>query len=139
MHKKIEQSVFPTLALLAVTMSMDQSAIASNANGSYTVLGPGNASCGGWIANRRYEPGSAPFVPSQHIIELVRLEAWVQGYVTSYNSTMWRGNNVASETDTDGMYAWIDTYCAAHPTDNIAVAAEALVNFLSKGPHPNSK
>jgi hypothetical protein len=39
---------------------------------------------------------------------------------------------VAEGTDINGVFAWIDTYCAAHPLDPIAKAAIALVVELSK-------
>ena len=34
--------------------------------------------------------------------------------------------------DNNGIFAWIDNYCAAHPLDSIATATIALVAELSK-------
>lgn len=131
--------LFQWSLMLAMVAFLGRPAVAENAQGNYTVLGAGTISCGGWIANRRYDPGLSPFVPNQQSVDILNDEAWVQGNVTAYNRSVWKGQNVASETDANGMYAWIDSYCAAHPTDNLAGSVEALINFLSKSPHPNSK
>jgi len=131
--------LFTMFAILICAIGTVRNATASNAKGIYTILGAGTSSCGSWTANRPYDPGPSPFVSNQHINDLLTEEAWLLGYITSYNSSVWKGDNVASETDRNGIFAWVDTYCAAHPTTPLAGAAEDLVDFLSKGPHPNSK
>lgn len=112
---------------------------AVDAKGIYTVLSPGTESCGAWIANRPHDPGTSNFTPNQHTVDLLGEQAWLKGFITAYNDYVWKGKNVASETDNNGMYAWVDTYCAAHPTTPLSGAAEDLVEFLSKGPHLNAK
>ena len=64
---------------------------------------------------------------------------WVVGYLSAYNYHVWKGRNVASETDVPGMFAWIDTYCAANPIKDLLNATEALVDTMKNGPHPNDR
>ena len=48
--------------------------------------------------------------------------------------------NLAEGTDADGVFAWIDNYCSAHPLETIYSAAEALVVTLGvkwQTNHPN--
>ena len=102
--------------------------VAMTKDGSYGLLGGGQESCGAWSAAKgtsqlRYAEG----------------RQWLEGYLSSYNRYVWPGNNVASETDTNGFFAWVDNYCSANPTKDISDAAEHLVEFLSSGPHPNDK
>ena len=126
-------------ACLIGAMTLTSPSDAATTKGVYTILGTGTDSCGSWTSNRPYDPGEAPFVSNQHITDLIAEQAWILGYVTSFNMAVWKGNNVASETDRKGIFAWIDKYCAANPTTVLSGAAEDLVEFLSKGPHPNNK
>jgi len=61
-------------------------------------------------------------------------EAWVQGFVTSYNLYGIGSDDVARATDVSGRNGWIDNYCRDHPLDTIAAAAIKLVEEL--GSHP---
>ena len=66
-------------------------------------------------------------------MDLATQTAWVQGFISAFN---YYGGatapDIASGTDANGVFAWIDNYCAAHPLDTIATATIALVSELSK-------
>lgn len=120
--------------LFAVSM-VPSSSRAANQNGTYTVAGPGTASCGRWTEGRR-----AMASPQRTVTDdLIGEEMWVLGFITAYNEYVWTGKNVSSETDSSGMFAWIDNYCAGHPTNDVADAAYNLIDFLEATPHPNDK
>ena len=61
----------------------------------------------------------------------VDYQQWVAGFLSGANSVI---STVAPKLDTllqpnidaQGLYAWIDNYCIAHPLDTIAQAADAL-------------
>ena len=125
--------------LLTAAASMDAPAKASNKQGSYNAWGAGNISCGKWFQDRRFDPGSAAFTPNQQTVDLVTEKSWVVGFLSAFNRYGWTGIDVASETDFDGLYAWIDTYCTAHPNERLSVATEALIATLQASPHPNAK
>ena len=62
---------------------------------------------------------------------------WVMGFLSAHN---WHNANaggpgdIASGTDLNGMLAWIDNYCAAHPLEKIVEATQALIVELSQRP-----
>ena len=90
---------------------------------TYTVLGQGNQSCGKWTQDSR-DPNS-----TAAIADLV----WVLGYVSAYNNyASASSGDVSSNTDVNGIEAWIDGYCANHPLDKIAGAAAELIIELKK-------
>jgi len=91
---------------------------AADRSGNYMVLGQGTISCGRWISDRSRDDAWAE-------------EAWLLGYLTAYNRNDWPGTNVASGTDSDGSFAWIDNYCRAAPLDDMATAAFRLAGFLA--------
>ncbi|MGH6869949.1 MAG: hypothetical protein ACREHE_00455 [Rhizomicrobium sp.] len=90
--------------------------VASNAEGKqYGVFGVGNRSCGAWLSDRRDKGWPA-------LVEL----SWVEGFVTAMDNNSPKINGAAHATDSDGIAAWIDNYCPAHPLNSISTAAEAL-------------
>jgi len=99
--------------------------IAADKSGAYTIRGPGTVSCGTWTQDRQSR-GHLAFQDS----------AWVSGYVTAVNNYLWRGKDIAAGIDASGLDAWVDNYCASHPLDSIANAAEALVAELHARPQP---
>ena len=94
-------------------------ALAADKTGVYAVRGSGMASCGKWVQNRR-ERG-APYYEEA---------GWLAGYVTAVNAYEWPERDIAQGLHADGIEGWIDTYCSAHPTDSLAVAAHALIAEL---------
>ena len=80
--------------------------------GGYTTYGPGGGSCGKWL------------IEDDRSFNL----SWVLGFVSGVG---WSGGRTLKETDVAGIEAFIDKHCAAHPVDNIASAAAALVRELT--------
>jgi hypothetical protein len=56
----------------------------------------------------------------------------VQGYITAYNEWAFQGPDVTGGTDADGVFAWMDNYCALHPLDSVAVAIRRLITTLDR-------
>ena len=60
-------------------------------------------------------------------------EGWVAGFLSGANSILAGSEyhidtleHASAETDVQGLWAWIDNYCQAHPLDAVAQAADAL-------------
>jgi hypothetical protein len=79
--------------------------------GTYTVYGTGNASCGAWIAET-----------NQKAFRLL----WTLGFETGAGSLRVK----MRDSDSAGMSAWVDQYCAVHPLSTVADASIALVEEL---------
>jgi len=57
---------------------------------------------------------------------------WVSGFISAFNYYTSSSGNVSNGIDANGIMAWVDNYCAAHPLDTIATATIELVSDLSK-------
>jgi hypothetical protein len=68
--------------------------------------------------------GAGSHVPAQ--------TQWVIGYISAFNVYRSPTGNLTAGTDTNGIYAWIDNYCAARPLDTIVKATDALIDELSQ-------
>jgi hypothetical protein len=91
-----------------------------HAANQYTILGAGSRPCGSWLQAR-----------SEATPESATLQSWVLGYVTSVNANLLTvSQDVADGTSPDGLFTWIDNYCASHPLDSVARAAGSLVDSL---------
>jgi hypothetical protein len=110
---------------LAFAFAVSGTAVASDKHGAYMVMGVGTKSCGSWLQDRQ----------ERSFAEL-NDRAWISGYVTAYNEYVWPKQDVVQGTDTDGLAAWIDNYCTAHPLSDLSHAAEALIIELKNRPHP---
>lgn len=93
---------------------------------AFVIHGAGAISCGEWTADRKGAIGYSDL-------------GWVLGYLTAYNQYVWtRTDDVAHGIDPDGIAAWMDGYCMAHPLNTIANGAQQLVIVLairSQGGH----
>ena len=78
----------------------------------FLVYGEGNSSCGEWTSKRN----------------LAANAAWLVGFVSGAGFV---SPAPFKKTDTAGLEAWMDTYCAEHPLVSIADAAGKLVDELS--------
>jgi hypothetical protein len=85
----------------------------------YTVLGAGVRSCGSWLHDRA----------EARYWELAD-QAWVLGYVTSFNEHLSATKNIAAGTNADGLFAWIDNYCRTNPLNSVAQATRVLIDTL---------
>jgi hypothetical protein len=94
------------------------------ASSEYVVLGVGSRPCGSWLQVR-----------SQALPDSAVLQSWVLGYISSVNANFLTSSpDVTSGASPDALFSWIDNYCAAHPLDTLARAANALLDsFLAKG------
>jgi hypothetical protein len=81
----------------------------------YSVLGQGNESCGTWSVDRQSGQGFGE-------------EAWVLGSLSGQDSAaaFVSKKTVTVNTDSNGVFGWIDNYCKINPTDTIASAAIAF-------------
>jgi hypothetical protein len=91
-------------------------ATAAEASG-FTVYGQGALSCGQWLSDRQdpyLKPGA---------------NQWLLGFISAAGD--YSGEPLA-KTDADGLTAWVDRYCQAHPLDDAITAAERLAEALAK-------
>jgi hypothetical protein len=82
------------------------------------ILGHGLTSCGAWTQART---ANAP--------ERLSMEHWIAGYLSNFNTLNDEDSNIPDllkDQEWDGLMAWIDTYCAAHPHDKVDRAARTL-------------
>ena len=110
------------LAAMAIAVS-----VGSPAHGqTYTVGGPGAASCGTWSAERRQDS----------IMVEARL-SWILGWLSSAS---YRGNrDLLRDRDNDSLKAWLDNYCTAHPLEYVSDATIALELELARTAPPPSR
>ena len=113
------QFTIATCALLLVPIS----APASAAGQQYGVWGFGTQSCGTWTADKQ----KAGY---EQIVDI----SWVEGYMSAMDRTNPAINVASHHTDANGMAAWVDNYCAAHPIEQISAAAEAFAAELLSRP-----
>jgi len=85
-------------------------------SGRYETYGQGNQSCGQWTEKNKD-------LRDTHLL------TWVTGFVSGAGYT---DTYSLRQTDSLGMAARIDQYCASHPLDTIAKAAGVLVVELEK-------
>lgn len=82
---------------------------------AYMIIGTGTMSCGELGAARRNPYSSAQATTNgEWILAFIAGEAY-QG-----------GADPLAGTDADGVWAWIDNYCATHPLDEQVDAARAF-------------
>lgn len=99
----------------------------------WAVRGVGSASCGTWTKAQLHR---APIPPDGQItvtfadIQLVSQTSWVLGFLTALSYSSGSGD-MAQGIDPNGVFGWIDNYCADHPLDSIASATLALGLELS--------
>jgi hypothetical protein len=85
------------------------------------VLGEGNAPCSEWTKERTAKSYLG-----------VELEAWARGYISGANVMQSYKDNLFVVTDEEmsTVEAWIDDYCAKHPSNKLRVATDLLVTTL---------
>ncbi len=110
------------LLLLGLMLALSAPANASDATGTFGVLGYGTKSCGAYLQDRRQ--GDFYWLPYSH---------WLGGFITGINHERAGTFDIAGNTDIAGLIGWLDNYCSSNPTASFVKAADALVIFL----HPN--
>lgn len=91
----------------------------ANAQETYTVLSLGTVSCGKFLAESAKLQSDDLF--------------WVEGFLTGANAFSTE-KHAGRGTDYDARKLWLSNYCAAHPLDSLADAAQALREELINKP-----
>jgi hypothetical protein len=89
---------------------------------TYVSLGYGWVTCTNWN--------------SRKAIEGKIYEAWMLGYISSYNAYVFRGPNVVEGSDVDELRSWVDGYCKNNPQENLDSMIRLLIDEHAKK-HPN--
>ena len=117
------------LALLALVPCLE----GAEGKDQWMVRGEGQLSCGAWTKAQAHRPAIG--ADNKYLATDIGLSsqiAWVSGFLSAFDYYGNGSGNVSSSTDGNGILAWIDNYCAAHPLDNIEKATVALVSELAK-------
>ena len=112
------------LPLLVIGFTFVGTISGSAEEGMVTTLGDDGKTCGTWTVLRRSRTMIADYY-----------QGWVGGFVSGANSTYTLKANInilgkPDLVDAEGLYAWVDNYCATNPLNTIAQASNALVNEL---------
>jgi len=104
---------------LAAMASATAAARGGDTSPTYSVRGDGGISCATWTQERK-DDGYPALMASD----------WVLGYLTAYDRYASKNGDLGGGVDNNAVAAWVDTYCAAHPLDNLATAAGHLIDAL---------
>ena len=117
------------LALLALVFSPQ-----AEAKEGWEAFAMGNKTCVEWtqIQDERRPVNSGGTMLTEMGSDITAQTQWITGFLTAYNYFQSATPNVAEGTEINGVFARIDTYCAAHPLDPIARAAIAVIDELSR-------
>jgi hypothetical protein len=93
--------------------------VLGSAEDMVTTLGAGGRTCGTWTEARRSGTTTVGYY-----------QEWVAGFLSGANSIIVPEDKIDTlaqpNLDAQGLYAWVDNYCIAHPLNTIAQAADAL-------------
>lgn len=119
--KRVVCIAMVTVSLLVVP----RAAVAASVDNTFMILGaPGAASCGSWTQGRK----------DKGVIQNGR-QLWVVGFFTAVSAWVLPADrgvspDISEGTDVQGLFAWIDNYCAAQPLVSLATATYALTDEL---------
>jgi len=66
-------------------------------------------------------------------------EQWVVGFLTGIGyEGIRQGDNPPAGIDVNGVWAWVDNYCRAHPLDQIVTAAKVFDRVAAPMPEPQN-
>jgi hypothetical protein len=85
---------------------------------TYVSLGYGGVQCNTWNVRKPIEARS--------------YEAWIFGFISSYNAFVFSGSNVVAGTNADGLRAWVDGYCKNNPQENLDTVVKLLIDDFAK-------
>jgi hypothetical protein len=85
---------------------------------TYVSLGYGGVQCSTWNARKP--------------IEARYYEAWIFGFISSYNAFVFSGPNVVEGADTDELRNWVDGYCKQNPQGNLDTVVKLLIDEYAK-------
>ena len=120
---KGSRNLMPLLAAFTIASSPAGSANLLERGVTFQQFGSGTSSCGTWTQARRQPVRS---------YEREVNEAWVVGFLSGSNLIIVDqfDTDILAHRDAQGLWAWIDNYCSAHPLTNIGTAADLLVREL---------
>lgn len=101
------------IALMVVSIV----AVSNSSNAQPPILfGVGGESCGSWASGKT------------SAVDVTAHSQWLWGYISAFNVYQYPDHgDVAYGTDWQGLAAWMDNYCLAHPLDTIQSAALNLI------------
>jgi hypothetical protein len=108
----MEDEMAMKIRLLSVALAI---ALITDSAEAFKIIGAGVDSCGTWTADRRQQSGAA-----------LQDEQWVVGFLSGIG---YRGDDDSDPLkgmDAQGVWAWIDNYCLAHPIETVSTAAKAF-------------
>jgi hypothetical protein len=102
------------VALLALAFCFQ-----TEAKEGWEAFGSGTQSCAEWTKSEaeRRPVNSGGTMLTQTGSDIPAQTQWIAGFLTAFNHYQGATPNVAQGTDMNGVFAWVDTYCAAHPLD----------------------
>ena len=80
---------------------------------TYVSLAYGGTSCSIWNSRKP--------------IEGKVYEAWMLGYISSYNAYVFNGPNVFEGSGAEDLRTWVDGYCKEHLDDSLDAVVRALI------------
>jgi hypothetical protein len=102
--------------LLGAALTVATLVIADHALG-YALLGNGALSCQAWTDARR----------DPHSPETPLSEQWVVGFLSGIGSMVLGELDPLRGLQAGSVYAWVDNYCGAHPSETIEAAARVFI------------
>jgi hypothetical protein len=66
----------------------------------------------------------------QQGVRYKQIQAWISGYVTSYNGWQADTHDILGHATVGGVESWVENYCREHPLNNLSNAMAELVGGL---------
>jgi hypothetical protein len=85
---------------------------------TYVSLAYGGTSCATWN--------------SRKAIEGKVYEAWMLGFISSYNAYIFRGPNVFEGSDDNDLRGWVSEYCKQHLEESLDMVVRMLIEERTK-------
>ena len=99
----------------------------------WVIYGYGGESCGAWTRVQAHRPRiGADGLAISGDVEVSGQTQWVNGFISAFNVYQSTTPDVGEDIDGNGIFSWIDNYCATHPLDNVSQATLALIDKLSQ-------
>jgi hypothetical protein len=93
------------------------------------------ATSGAWAADKNSQYGMLTDTCGEYVKDraknrTLRHTSWIAGYVTAYNSVSPETYNILGKSNVQSAMLWLDNWCKAHPSENLAGGMHALVQEL---------
>ena len=120
-------TIAKTLVIVAAVSLMPFTASAQQ-GAQKMMMGPGVSTCGAWVANRK---------TSRSSLASAWAEFWLLGYLS--RASFQHQGDILGGTDSQGLFAWVDKYCAENPLDLVVDAADQLEAELAAKARPPTR